>query len=78
MRDPLAWRQQAACRGIDPEVFYPDGDEHAHGAKTICVSCPVRQPCLEWALATRERQGVWGGCDERDRRRILRQARRSA
>ena len=78
MRDPFAWRQQAACRGIDPEVFYPDGEERARGAKAICVSCPVRQPCLEWALATPERQGVWGGCDERDRRRILRQTRRSA
>ena len=78
MRDPTAWRQQAACRGIDPAVFYPDLEEPAHGAKAICIGCPVRQACLEWALATREKEGVWGGCDERDRRRILRQTRRSA
>jgi WhiB family redox-sensing transcriptional regulator len=78
MRDPMAWRHQAACRGIDPEVFFPDDAEPGDAAKAVCVRCPVRQPCLEWALSTREKEGVWGGCDERDRRRILRQSRKSA
>jgi len=74
----MAWRHQAACRGIDPEIFFPDEEAPGDTAKAVCVRCPVRQPCLEWALATREKEGVWGGCDERDRRRILRQSRRSA
>ncbi len=74
----MAWRHQAACRGVDPVVFYPAEDEPAEAAKAICSRCPVRRPCLERALSTREREGVWGGCDERDRRRILRQPRRSA
>ena len=74
----MAWKRQAACRGLDPEIFFPDGEEPGEAAKAVCVRCPVAQPCLEWALATREKQGVWGGCDERDRRRILRQTRRSA
>ena len=78
MRDPMAWRHQAACRGIDPAVFFPDDEEPGDAAKAVCVRCPVRQPCLDWALSTREKEGVWGGCDERDRRRILRQSRRSA
>jgi len=78
MRDPMAWRHQAACRGLDPEVFFPGEAEPGDAAKAVCDRCPVRQPCLEWALASREKQGVWGGCDERDRRRILRQSRRSA
>ncbi len=77
-RDTKAWRHQAACRGIDPQLFFPDEAESGDAAKAICVRCPVRQPCLEWALATREKEGVWGGSDERDRRRILRQTRRSA
>lgn len=72
------WRQRAACRGIDPEVFYPSSDEEAEEAKGICAGCPVRQPCLEHALAHREKDGVWGGATERERRRILRQRRRSA
>jgi WhiB family redox-sensing transcriptional regulator len=72
------WRKQAACRGIDPEVFYPETDEQAEEAKAVCATCPVRQACLEHALAHREREGVWGGTTERERRRIHRQRRRSA
>jgi WhiB family redox-sensing transcriptional regulator len=74
-----SWRKRAACRGIDPEVFYPVADEtEAEEAKAICDVCPVRQACLEHALAHREREGVWGGATERERRRILRQRRKSA
>jgi WhiB family redox-sensing transcriptional regulator len=72
------WRQRAACRGLDPEIFYPASDEEAEEAKAICASCPVRQLCLEHALAFRERDGVWGGLTERERRRVLRQRRKSA
>jgi len=75
------WRKRAACRGIDVDVFYPDtevDDEAASEAKLICVDCPVREACLEHALAHREREGVWGGTTERERRRIVRQRRRSA
>ena len=74
----LSWRQRAACRGVDPSVFYPVEDEAAESAKVICGQCPVRQPCLEYALVTRERDGVWGGATERERRRIIRQRRKSA
>lgn len=72
------WRKRAACRGIDPEVFYPVSEEDAEEAKAICSMCPVRQACLEYALAHREREGVWGGATERERRRIHRQRRKSA
>jgi WhiB family redox-sensing transcriptional regulator len=72
------WRQRAACRGIDPDIFYPVTDEEAEEAKAICASCPVHQLCLEHALAHRERDGVWGGLTERERRRVLRQRRKSA
>ena len=74
----LAWRAKAACRGVEPEVFYPVTDEEADDAKAICGGCAVRQQCLEWALSTRERDGVWGGATERERRRMIRQRRRSA
>jgi len=74
------WRKRAACRGIDVEIFYPDSDDDADAepAKAVCEMCPVRQACLEHALANREREGVWGGATERERRRILRQRRKSA
>lgn len=77
MQTPV-WRQQAACRGVDPDIFYPVSDEEAEEAKAICRSCNVREACLEWALARRERDGVWGGATERERRRIIRQRRNSA
>jgi WhiB family redox-sensing transcriptional regulator len=74
----LAWRQRSACRGVDPDIFYPATDEEADEAKAICAVCPVREACLEYALANRERDGVWGGATERERRRLVRQRRKSA
>ena len=74
----LTWRDHAACRGIDPDVFYPVSDEDAEPAKEICDRCSVRTACLEWALSTRERDGVWGGATEKERRRLVRQRRKSA
>ena len=74
------WRSIGLCRGSDTLVFYPpsDDDSLAEEAKMICGMCAVRQPCLEFALTTREKHGVWGGLTERERRRVLRQRRRSA
>ena len=74
----LSWRNRAACRGVDPDIFFPISDEDAVQAKAICSECPVREACLEWALATRERDGVWGGATERERRRMIRQRRKTA
>jgi WhiB family redox-sensing transcriptional regulator len=76
----LPWRSKAACQGLDPEIFYPlsDDDLDAIPAKAVCAECPVREPCLEFALAVREKDGVWGGATERERRRIIRQRRRTA
>jgi len=74
----LAWRQRAACRGVDPDIFYPVSDEEAEEAKAICGACTVSETCLEYALTNRERDGVWGGATERERRRMIRQRRRSA
>jgi WhiB family redox-sensing transcriptional regulator len=74
----LSWRQHAACRGLEADVFYPVSEEQTEEAKAVCRECPVREPCLEYALANREREGVWGGATERERRRMIRQRRKSA
>ncbi|HVE93844.1 MAG TPA: WhiB family transcriptional regulator [Acidimicrobiales bacterium] len=74
----LTWRNRAACKGIDPEIFFPVSEEDAEPAKEICAECPVRESCLEHALAHREREGIWGGFTERERRRIVRQRRKTA
>jgi len=73
-----AWKSLARCRGVDPEVFHPNPDEDGADAKAICALCPVREPCLEHAIARREKLGVWGGLTERERRREIRRRRRSA
>ena len=70
--DERPWAAYAACRQADPDLFFPaEGDEAATALK-ICRGCPVRSECLEWALDSRVRYGVWGGTTERDRRRLQR------
>lgn len=72
----LKWWDLGACRGLDASVFYPEDEEEAAVAKSVCADCSVRTACLEYALSVREKAGVWGGATERDRRRIIRQRRR--
>lgn len=70
------WMSDAACKGMDQTLFFPPkgGDMRASTAvKAICESCPVRVECLDFALDTGIKFGVWGGTSERDRRRIRRQ-----
>ena len=72
------WRDQARCRGVDPEIFHPAEEDDGTPAKAICEVCPVREPCLEYAITAREKDGVWGGLTARERRRLIRQRRRTA
>lgn len=74
----ILWKSDAACRGVDPTIFYPVTEEDAVSAKSICEQCRVQQGCLDYALTYRERDGVWGGATERERRRILRRRQREA
>ena len=67
-----AWLEDAACRGADTELFYPQRGESSGPARMVCFECPVRQQCEDHAIATHERYGVWGGWSERDRRAIRR------
>jgi len=67
------WRQLAACRHADPELFFPvsasgPSQDQVTQAKAICAGCPVRQQCLGFALDTRQDHGVWGGMSEEERR----------
>ncbi|MGH3664945.1 MAG: WhiB family transcriptional regulator [Egibacteraceae bacterium] len=73
------WQQHGLCRATDSAVFFPpahfehkpERESREAKAKAICARCPVRAPCLEWALAIREPHGVWGGYSESERRQIL-------
>jgi WhiB family redox-sensing transcriptional regulator len=73
------WMDDAYCRGIDPELFYPERGESTAEAKAVCRGCAVRAQCLEYALTSPlEKFGVWGGLSERERRRLRRRRRRAA
>jgi WhiB family redox-sensing transcriptional regulator len=64
------WRELAACRGIDLEVFFPERGESAEPARRVCAACPVRQACLDYAISNRITHGIWGGLTERERRAL--------
>lgn len=69
------WRERASCRSVDPELFFPVGTtgiaiDQIEKAKAVCRSCAAMDECLEFALATNQESGVWGGKSEEERRKL--------
>lgn len=71
------WRDRAACRGCPPAMFFPGDESEDEAPKAVCASCGVRVDCLVDALLARETQGVRGGLNERERKSLVRRARRN-
>ena len=72
------WRDVASCRDTDPDLFFPVGTtgpaiEQIENAKAVCHQCEAQVPCLEYALATNQDSGVWGGTSEEERRHLRKQ-----
>ena len=67
------WMRDARCRDVDTEVFFPAPTDFVGqaAAKLVCQDCPVKQPCLEYALA-HNLQGIYGGTGQRERKRMTR------
>ncbi|HVM04495.1 MAG TPA: WhiB family transcriptional regulator [Acidimicrobiales bacterium] len=73
------WQVRASCRGPQAAIFFPpshferkeDKEARERRAKAICQSCPVRKPCLEYALTIKEPHGIWGGLNEMERKPLL-------
>lgn len=70
-----SWMVQGRCRDLPPEVFFPSDGVGVEVARHYCAECPVKGPCLEYALENHIEHGVWGGASERERRRIARSRR---
>ncbi|MEU5598505.1 WhiB family transcriptional regulator [Streptomyces sp. NPDC020298] len=73
------WRDHAACRHEDPDLFFPVGTTgpavwQERQAKAVCERCPVRDQCLDWAMDTGQTLGIWGGTTESERRALRRRA----
>ncbi|WP_248965739.1 WhiB family transcriptional regulator [Sphaerisporangium perillae] len=78
----MDWRHRAACRDVDPELFFPIGNTgpalmQIEEAKQVCRACPVSDPCLKWAIESGQDAGVWGGLSEDERRALKRRTARA-
>lgn len=74
------WWRSAACLEADPELFFPvsaygPGAGEIAMAKAVCAECAVRRQCLQYALATHQLHGVWGGTTEDERQLHVRRER---
>jgi WhiB family redox-sensing transcriptional regulator len=67
------WQHHGACNGLKPKVadriFFPTARNFAAvaQAKAICARCPVLQTCLNAAIDTGTKDGIWGGRTEAER-----------
>lgn len=76
--DPIprekGWRKQAKCNGQDPKQFHPDTEDNYQAVrynKHYCDDCPVKKECLDFALANRAKDGLWGGTVPADRTKMF-------
>ena len=74
MKETLSTKfmRQGACLGKDPDLFVHDEFDNNKNkkAKEICGKCDVKVPCLDYAILTNQRDGIWGETTGRERRRI--------
>lgn len=81
----MGWQYRAACRGEDSSVFFApnhferkeEKEAREAKAKALCVRCPVRLECLDYALRAREPHGIWGALNEVERRALIRERERT-
>ena len=79
IRNDELWQLKAACRGPQAAVFFPPSYferkdeklEREARAKAICGQCAVREPCLDFAVSSREPHGIWGGLNELERKSLI-------
>lgn len=71
------WRAASACLNTDPDVFFPvavgsAASKQVARALRICAGCTVRQQCLDFAMRSGEKDGIWGGTTPEERIRARR------
>lgn len=72
-RDNPEWRKQASCTNLNPSFFIVERGEDVNPALSVCRTCPVKDPCLRYAIDNNE-IGIWGGTTGKQRRRMKRVA----
>jgi WhiB family redox-sensing transcriptional regulator len=71
----VSWRDEAACIGLDSDTFFYQEStgaaaKMARAAKAICKTCPVLRECGDYAIRTKQPNGIWGGMSERQRQQV--------
>jgi WhiB family redox-sensing transcriptional regulator len=71
----LEWHENSACAKKENEDkidwFFSNNKTEIASAKLICAECPVRIMCAKWALEDKQKDGVWGGMDQKRIKRTL-------
>jgi len=80
----LDWQDAAACREHSNILFFGEEGEselekqaREARAKTVCARCPVSDPCLEFAMETNQKYGIWGGLTDKERASLKRRRARA-
>jgi WhiB family transcriptional regulator, redox-sensing transcriptional regulator len=68
------WHRDAACRGSGASGFIKSTGGAYGATRQKCARCPVRQQCLDFALADESIVGLWGGTTDAERRELRRRA----
>lgn len=83
--DRLDWQEDAACREYDNILFFGEDQGESElerqaresEAKAVCQRCPVAEPCLEFAIETNQKYGIWGGLTDKERASLKRRRARA-
>lgn len=83
--EQLEWQEDAACRDVDNMLFFGADESESElerqtregHAKSICQTCPVKAPCLEFAMDTNQKYGIWGGYTDKERSSLKRRRARA-
>ena len=89
MRIEDDWQESAKCKGAKNSLFYGHTGSYTEpkmrpillaALEKYCWVCPVKDECLEYAIATQPRGqefGIWGGKTPKQRVAIRRNRRRA-
>lgn len=82
--EALDWQEDAACRSYENIMFFGEEGEaeldrqiRENRAKSVCQRCPVNEQCLEFAMETNQKYGIWGGLTDKERASLKRRRARA-
>lgn len=67
-----SWLSDANCAGVESSLFFPEGTHYSPEARAVCAGCEVKRRCLDASFELGARDGLWGGLDPIERKRLRR------